>query len=123
MSNASQPCVRDRPSWGPNCGQESVRGGGHHGSARIGVHERFRGGSVADPDLTPSPAGGGVNMPVLEACAVVGVIAEVIVTVVVIAREVTVRAADEVSAKAAASVVIAAKAVVSIAVAAKAGAA
>jgi hypothetical protein len=61
-------------------------------------------------------------MPVLEACAVVGVIAEVIVTVVVITREVTVRAADEVSAKAAASVVIAAKAVVSIAVAAKAGA-
>jgi hypothetical protein len=58
-------------------------------------------------------------MPILEACAVIGVIAEVVVTVVVIAWEVTV-GADEVAAKAAASVVIAAKAVVSIVVAAKA---
>jgi hypothetical protein len=60
-----------------------------------------------------------VNMPVLEACAVIGVIAEVVVTVVVIAREVTVRAADEVSAKAAVPIVIAAKAAVSIVVTAK----
>jgi hypothetical protein len=58
-------------------------------------------------------------MPVLEACAVIGVIAEVAVTVIVIAWEVTVRAADEVSAKAAASMVIAAKAVVPIVVTAK----
>jgi hypothetical protein len=58
-------------------------------------------------------------MPILEACAVIGVIAEVVVTVVVIAWEVTV-GADEVAAKAAASVVIATKAVVSIVVAAKA---
>ena len=61
-------------------------------------------------------------MPILKARTVIGVIAEVVVTVVVIAREVTVRAPDEVSAKTAASIVIAAKAVVSIVVAAKAGA-
>jgi hypothetical protein len=57
-------------------------------------------------------------MPKLEACAVIGVIAEVVVTVVVIAREVTV-GADGVSAKAAVSIVIATKAVVSVVVAAK----
>jgi hypothetical protein len=78
------------------------------------------GGSVAGPDLTPSPAGGSVNMPILEACTVIGIIAEV-VAVVVIAREVAVRA-EEVSTKALASIVIAGKAVVSIVVAAKAGA-
>jgi hypothetical protein len=58
-----------------------------------------------------------VNMPILQACAVIGVIAEVVVTVV-IGREVTVRAED-VSAEAAVSIAIAAKAVVSIGVAAK----
>jgi hypothetical protein len=47
-------------------------------------------GSVADPDPTPPPAGGGVNMPILEACAAIRVIAGV---TVVIVREVTVRAA------------------------------
>jgi hypothetical protein len=60
-------------------------------------------------------------MAILEACAVIGVIAEVIVTIVIIAREVTVRA-EEVSAKAAVSIVIAAKTVVPIVVTAKAGA-
>jgi len=60
-----------------------------------------------------------VNVPILKACTVIGVIAEVVVTVVVIAWEVTVRAPDEVSSKAAASIVIAAKAVVSIVVTAK----
>jgi hypothetical protein len=70
------------------------------------------GGSVANPDLTPPPAGGGVNVPILEACAVIGVVAVVGVTVV-IAREVTVRAAEEAAAEAVAFVVVAAKAVVS----------
>ena len=56
-------------------------------------------------------------MPILEACAVIDVIA-VGVAIVVIAREVTV-GAEEVSAKAAASIVIAAKAVAPIAAAAK----
>ena len=55
----------------------------------------FSSGSVADPDLTPPPAGGGVNVPILEACSVIAVIAEVGVTVVVIAREVAVRTAQE----------------------------
>jgi hypothetical protein len=59
-----------------------------------------------------------VNVPVLEACAVVGVIAEVGVTVVVIAREVTVRA-EEASAKAVVPIVVAVKVVVSIVVAVK----
>ena len=63
-----------------------------------------------------------MNVPILEACAVIGVVAEVVVSVVVVARGVSVSAADEVSAKAAASIVIAAKVVVSIVVAAKAGA-
>jgi hypothetical protein len=57
-------------------------------------------------------------MPVLEARSVIGVIAEVVVAVVVVAWEVTV-CAEEVSAKVAVSVVIAAKAVVSIVVTAK----
>ena len=52
-------------------------------------------GSVADPDLTPPPAGSGVNVPILEACAVIVVFAEGGVTVVVIAREVTECAAAE----------------------------
>jgi hypothetical protein len=60
-----------------------------------------------------------VNVPILEACAAIGVIAEVVVTVVLIAREVAVRAAEEASAKAAVSIVIAVKAVVSIVVPAK----
>jgi hypothetical protein len=60
-----------------------------------------------------------VNVPILEACAVIGVVAGVVVTVVVVAREVTVSTADEVSAKAAASIVIAAKAVVSVVITAK----
>jgi hypothetical protein len=89
-----------------------------HGSARNGLRGRSPGGSVADPDLTPSPAASGVNVPILEACAVIGVIAEVGVAVVVIAREVTVRA-EEASAKAAASIVVAVEAVVSIVVAVK----
>src|SRR6202023_2989706 len=72
------------------------------------VHVRSAVGSVADPDLTPPPAGGGVNMAILEACAVVGVIAEVGVTVIVIAREVTVRAAAEEAAEAMMSLVEAA---------------
>jgi hypothetical protein len=105
----------------PDCGQRPPVGfAASNGSARSGSHGRSPAGSVADPDLTPSPARGGVNMPILEACAVIGVVAEVAVTVVVIVREVTVRAAEEVSAKAAVSVVIAAKAVVSVAVSAKA---
>jgi hypothetical protein len=86
---------------------------------RNAVRGRSPASSVADPDLTPPPAGGGVNVPILEACAVIGVVAGVVVTVVVVAREVTVSTADEVSAKAAASIVIAAKAVVSVVITAK----
>ena len=41
-------------------------------------------GSVADPDLTPLPAGGGVNMPILEARAVAGVIARAVIVVVIV---------------------------------------
>jgi hypothetical protein len=41
-------------------------------------------GSVADPDLTPLPADGGVNMPILEARAVAGVIAVIVVVIVVV---------------------------------------
>jgi hypothetical protein len=41
-------------------------------------------GSVADPDLTPLPAGGGVNMPILEARAVAGVIAHAVIVVVIV---------------------------------------
>jgi hypothetical protein len=41
-------------------------------------------GSVADPDLTPLPAGGGVNMPILKARAVAGVIAQAVIIVVII---------------------------------------
>jgi hypothetical protein len=45
-------------------------------------------GSVADPDLTPLPASGGVNMPILKACAVAGVIVQTIpVVVIVVAGE------------------------------------
>jgi hypothetical protein len=40
-------------------------------------------GSVADPDLTPLPAGGGVNMPILKARAVAGVIAQAVIIVVI----------------------------------------
>jgi hypothetical protein len=44
--------------------------------------------SVADPDLTPLPAGGRVNMPILKARAVAGVIAQAItVAVIVVAGE------------------------------------
>src|SRR5260370_26137877 len=45
---------------------------------------RFAAGSVADPDLTPLPAGGGVNMPILEARAVAGVIAQAVIVVVIV---------------------------------------
>ena len=67
-------------------------------------------GSVADPDLTPLPAGGGVNLPILEACGVAGVIAQAVVTVVVvtvvpIARDVTVQAGAEMFAEVVISVV------------------
>jgi hypothetical protein len=41
-------------------------------------------GSVADPDLTPLPAGGGVNMPILKARAVAGVIAQAVIIVVIV---------------------------------------
>jgi len=41
-------------------------------------------GSVADPDLTPLPAGGGVNMSILEARAVAGVIAQAVIVVVIV---------------------------------------
>jgi hypothetical protein len=41
-------------------------------------------GSVADPDLTPLPAGGGVNMPILKARAVAGVTAQAIIIVVIV---------------------------------------
>jgi hypothetical protein len=58
-------------------------------------------GSVADPDLTPLPAGGGVNMPILEARAVAGVIAVIVVVIVVIAGN-----DDEAVAKVVISVVI-----------------
>jgi hypothetical protein len=66
-------------------------------------------GSVAGPDLPPLPASGGVNMPILEACSVAGVIAQavisvVVVTVVAIARDVTVQAGTEVFAEAMMSV-------------------
>jgi hypothetical protein len=66
-------------------------------------------GSVAGPDLPPLPASGGVNMPILEACSVAGVIAQavisvVVVTVVAIARDVTVQAGTEVFAEAVMSV-------------------
>jgi hypothetical protein len=50
----------------------------------------FSWSSVANPDLTPLPAGGSVNMPILEARAVAGIIAQaviVVVIVVVIARD------------------------------------
>ena len=43
--------------------------------------QRSPAGSVADPDLTPLPAGGGVNISILEACAVAGVIVVVIVAI------------------------------------------
>ena len=59
-------------------------------------------GSVADPDLTPLPASGGVNMPILEASAVAGVIVQTIpVVVIVVAGE-----ADEALAEVMISVVI-----------------
>ena len=45
---------------------------------------RSAAGSVADPDLTPLPARGGVNMPILEACAVAGVIAQAVIVVVIV---------------------------------------
>jgi hypothetical protein len=58
--------------------------------------------SVADPDLTPLPAGGGVNMPILEARAVAGVIVQAIaVVVIIVAGE-----ADEALAEVVISVVI-----------------
>jgi hypothetical protein len=58
--------------------------------------------SVADPDLTPLPAGGAVNMPILEARAVAGVIVQAIpVVVIVVAGE-----ADEALAEVVISVVI-----------------
>jgi hypothetical protein len=41
-------------------------------------------GSVADPDLTPLPAGGDVNMPILEARAVASVIAQAVIVVVIV---------------------------------------
>jgi hypothetical protein len=41
-------------------------------------------GSVADPDLTPLPASGGVNMPILEARAVAGIIAQAVIVVVIV---------------------------------------
>src|SRR5260370_30995460 len=58
--------------------------------------------SVADPDLTPLPAGGRVNMPILEARAIAGVIVHAIaVVVIVVAGE-----ADEALAEVVISVVI-----------------
>jgi hypothetical protein len=45
---------------------------------------RSAAGSVADPDLTPLPARGGVNMPILEAWAVAGVIAQAVIVVVIV---------------------------------------
>jgi hypothetical protein len=45
---------------------------------------RSAAGSVADPDLTPMPARGGLNMPILEACAVAGVIAQAVIIVVIV---------------------------------------
>jgi hypothetical protein len=41
-------------------------------------------GSVADPDLTPLPAGGGVNTSILEARALAGVIAQAVIVVVIV---------------------------------------
>src|SRR5438552_1234421 len=76
--------------------RETARGGRcQHASERNDFHVCSPAGSVADPNLTPPPAGGGVNLPILEACTVIGVIAEIGVTVVVIARGVTVRTAAE----------------------------
>ena len=48
-----------------------------HGALSLTSHPNAfsAAGSVADPDLTPLPARGGVNMPILEARAVAGVIA------------------------------------------------
>jgi hypothetical protein len=118
MSNASHPPFEPAVMGNQIAIRRTARGTRcQHGSARSSRHGRSPRGSVADPDLTPPPAGGGVNMPIVEARAIIGVIAEVVVTVVVIAREVTVR--EEASAKAAVSIVVAAKAVVSIVVAAK----
>ena len=49
---------------------------------------RSPGSSVANPDLTPLPAGGRVNMPILKARAVAGVIVQAItVAVIVVAGE------------------------------------
>jgi hypothetical protein len=43
---------------------------------------RSHASSVANPDLTPLPAGGGVNIPILEARALAGEIVEAITVVV-----------------------------------------
>jgi hypothetical protein len=40
--------------------------------------------SVANPDLTPLPAGGGVNVPILKARVVAGVIVQTITVVVIV---------------------------------------
>jgi hypothetical protein len=45
---------------------------------------RSASGSVAYPDLTPLPAGGGVNMAILEARAVAGVIAQAVIVIVIV---------------------------------------
>jgi hypothetical protein len=44
----------------------------------------FSWSSVANPDLTPLPAGGSVNMPILEARAVAGIIAQAVIVVVIV---------------------------------------
>jgi len=79
------------PAMAPDATRKSIAGAFHSNllvcmalSLKSDLNALSAAGSVADPDLTPLPAGGGVNMPILEARAVAGVIAHAVIVVVIV---------------------------------------
>lgn len=83
--------VMHAPAMATDATRKSIAGAFHSNllvcmalSLKSDLNALSAAGSVADPDLTPLPAGGGVNMPILEARAVAGVIAHAVIVVVIV---------------------------------------